>query len=114
MRRGVIAGLTAVAAVLIGCAPQPGEQPPSAREHQATIPEGPDMRPQRIPGGETPCRSEIGEAAAARLVERCRDVSPSTRPPCNAANPCALIREHITWACDKWGPGETRPRTCVR
>jgi hypothetical protein len=106
----MIAGL---AAVLIGCAPQPGG-PDSGREPQATIPEGPDMRPTPVAGGETPCRTEIGEAAARRLVERCRDISPSTHPPCNAVNPCALIREHIVWACDKWGPGETRPETCVR
>lgn len=110
MRRAVIAGL---AAMLIGCAPQLGE-PNAGPEPQATIPEGPDMRPVRVPAGETPCRSEIGEAAATRLVQRCRNVSPATRPPCNAANPCALIREHIAWACDKWGPGETRPEVCVR
>ena len=66
MRRAVIAGL---AAMLIGCAPQLGE-PNAGPEPQATIPEGPDMRLVRVPAGETPCRSEIGEAAATRLV-RC-------------------------------------------
>lgn len=110
MRRTVIAGL---AAVLIGCAPQSGG-PTAGREPQAILPEGPHMRPTPVAGGETPCCTEIGEAAARRLVERCWDVSSSTRPPCNAVNPCALIREHIAWACDKWGPGEARPEACVR
>lgn len=45
------------------------------------------------------CRAEIGEAAAARRVAICRDVSPATRPPCNAANSCALIEDEIARSC---------------
>lgn len=41
------------------------------------------------------CTSEIGSAAAKKLVDRCRNISPATHPPCNAANPCALIRDEI-------------------
>ena len=45
------------------------------------------------------CRSEIGEAASARLVERCIAVSPATHPPCNADNDCATIQGEIDRAC---------------
>jgi len=69
--------------------------------------------PAQPPAADTPCRDQIGAAASARLVERCRMVSSATRPPCNAANPCALIQEHIDWACAKWGPGETKPTECA-
>ena len=108
MRRAVIAGL---AAMLIGCAPQLGE-PNAGPEPQATIPEGPDMRPVRVPAGETPCRSEIGEAAATRLVQRCRNVSPATHPPCNAANPCDLIQGEIDRSCKLWARDGNPPAAC--
>ena len=55
-----------------------------------------------IPGAraaETSCRAEIGPARSAVLVDRCTDVSPATHPPCNAANPCSLIREEIARGC---------------
>lgn len=45
------------------------------------------------------CAAEIGAAAAARRVAVCRDVSPATRPPCNAANSCALIEDEIARSC---------------
>ncbi|HTG39153.1 hypothetical protein [Sphingomonas sp.] len=53
-----------------------------------------------IPQGPKSCAAEIGEAAAARLAEQCRMVSPATRPPCNAANSCAMIRDEIARSCD--------------
>ena len=45
------------------------------------------------------CLSELGKVAADRLVRRCLDVSPATRPPCNAENSCALIVDEITRGC---------------
>jgi len=45
------------------------------------------------------CAGEIGLAAARRLVEQCRDVSPATRPPCNTANSCVLICGEIERSC---------------
>ncbi|MET0258968.1 MAG: hypothetical protein ABW179_10350 [Methylobacterium sp.] len=45
------------------------------------------------------CHAEVGRTAAARLVERCLEVSPATRPPCNAANACALIESEIVRGC---------------
>ncbi|SEQ91355.1 hypothetical protein [Sphingobium sp. YR768] len=45
------------------------------------------------------CAAEIGSAAAAKRVKLCRDVSPATRPPCNAANSCAMIEDEIARSC---------------
>jgi hypothetical protein len=45
------------------------------------------------------CAADIGEAAARRLVAQCRSVSPATRPPCNAANSCAMIRNEVARGC---------------
>ena len=59
------------------------------------------------------CLSAIGKAAADRLVERCVQVSPATRPPCNVANPCALIQGEIDRSCAMYGPGEDRPPECA-
>ena len=59
------------------------------------------------------CRAAIGEAASARLVERCIAVSPATRPPCNALNPCEMIQGEIDRACGQYGEGEQKPAECV-
>lgn len=45
------------------------------------------------------CKAEIGAVAAARRVAICRNVSPATHPPCNAANSCAMIEDEITRSC---------------
>lgn len=45
------------------------------------------------------CAAEIGATAAARRVAICRDVSPATHPPCNAANSCAMIDDEIARSC---------------
>lgn len=45
------------------------------------------------------CADELGAAAAAKRVAICRDVSPATHPPCNAANSCALIEDEIARSC---------------
>ncbi|MGU3540295.1 hypothetical protein [Methylobacterium sp. A54F] len=45
------------------------------------------------------CRASIGSERAALLVKRCIAVSPATRPPCNDANPCEMIREEIVSGC---------------
>lgn len=49
---------------------------------------------------ERPCRDEIGAAWAAALARQCRDISPATRPPCNADNACELIRSEIRRGCN--------------
>jgi hypothetical protein len=66
-----------------------------------------------IPRGEVKsCREAIGAAASARLVERCIQVSPATRPPCNAANPCVLIQGEIDRACKLWERDGNPPAEC--
>ena len=59
------------------------------------------------------CAREIGRRPAAVLVRRCRDVSPATHPPCNALNPCALIRDEIARGCSLLQEGD-RPGYCRR
>ncbi|GAA0870168.1 hypothetical protein GCM10009116_20040 [Brevundimonas basaltis] len=66
-----------------------------------------------LPAGEpVPCRNQLGEAAAIRLVERCVQVSPASHPPCHPDNPCALIQGEIDRSCAMYKPGETRPAEC--
>lgn len=62
--------------------------------------------PSSRPAASTPissellsCNAEIGEAAAAKRVAICRDVSPATHPPCNAVNSCAMIEDEIARSC---------------
>lgn len=45
------------------------------------------------------CLEEAGEERAARLVDRCLEISPATHPPCNSQNPCSLIESEIKRAC---------------
>lgn len=59
------------------------------------------------------CSDAADPKIVARLVERCIAVSPATRPPCNAANPCAMIVEEIERSCAQYGPGEAKPAECV-
>ncbi len=94
-------------------APVPTPAPSPAREPEARLPEGPDMAPQPVPIDERPCVEALGEAASARLVQRCIAVSPATRPPCHASNPCDLIQGEIDRACAMWTrDGETPPKEC--
>ena len=48
----------------------------------------------------TSCTSEVGARQANVYVTQCREVSPATRPPCNAANACALIISEIKRGCE--------------
>jgi hypothetical protein len=45
------------------------------------------------------CTSEVGVVRANQYVAHCRDVSPATRPPCNASNACSLIVAEIQRGC---------------
>ena len=123
MRRTVIA-LTAAAALVAGCQ-QPAETPEAAPAPVEALPppEMPaDAPPQEevdpavanaVAAGEPgSCLSAVGEAASARLVERCIAVSPATHPPCNAANPCEMIQGEIDRACEMYAPGEAKPAEC--
>lgn len=58
------------------------------------------------------CRAEVGAAKAKTYVSHCLQVSPATRPPCNAANDCALIISEVNRGCRLIGRGA--PRLCSR
>ena len=126
MRRTVVA-LLAVAALVAACGQpaetpaaepagaalpppeMPADAPPQEEVDPAVLAAPPAGEPAGEPGS---CLNEIGAAASARLVERCIAVSPATHPPCNAANPCAMIQGEIDRACEMYGPGEAKPAQC--
>lgn len=122
MRRTVVA-LMAVAVLVAGCQ-QPSDTPAAdAAPASAPPPEMPaDAPPQEevdpaavaaAPAGQPgSCIDEVGEPVAARLVQRCIAVSPATHPPCNVANPCAMIQGEIDRACEMYGSGEAKPAEC--
>jgi hypothetical protein len=58
------------------------------------------------------CPDEVGAAEARLYVRQCLEVSPATHPPCNAANPCALIRDEIARGCRLIGEGPSLPKFC--
>lgn len=112
--RLLVAACAALGLTLAACGPAP--ETPAATETAATDAATPVMPHDAPPQEETPadvpvisppvepvadvaCSAQIGEPAAAKLVQRCIAVSPATRPPCNAANPCALIQGEIDRAC---------------
>ena len=123
--RLVSAALTLLAALTLeACEPaaEPADAPATGADAEA--PAQAPMMPADAPPQEeaaTPvaegeagsCLAEIGQAAADRLVARCVAVSPATRPPCNVANPCALIQDEIDRSCAMYGTGEAKPAECA-
>ena len=91
--------------------PKPKTEPKP--EAVAPEPEAPAATPAVTPVGEPgSCLAEVGEARAKRLVERCIAVSPATRPPCNSANPCAMIQGEIDRSCKLWERDGDPPAAC--
>ncbi len=56
------------------------------------------------------CTAEVGAEDAQTYVDQCLDVSPATRPPCNAENACQLIWDEIARGCALLG--EDAPDFC--
>lgn len=88
--------------------PAPAPAPPPKPKPEPVVSE--PAAPVGEPGS---CLAEVGEARSKRLVERCIQVSPATRPPCNIANPCAMIQGEIDRSCAMYGPDETKPKECA-
>lgn len=113
MRR-LIAPFAALA--LLAACQQP-EPPASAPAGGSTAPQGPEGSLSE-PAPSTPepqpvsCLDERGQDAAQALADRCRQVSPATRPPCNTANPCALIQAEIDRSCALWADQGDLPEAC--
>ena len=121
MRRTVLA--LATIALLIGGCQQPASTPPEAEPAAADAPP-PEMPADAPPQEEVPaqttatgepgsCLAEVGADASARLVQRCIAVSPATHPPCNPANPCAMIQHEIDRSCEMYAPDEAKPAECA-
>lgn len=88
------------------------EQAPIMPEDAPPQEEAGPMEGDAVAISDQACRDVLGEAAAVRLAERCTMVSPASHPPCNPANPCALIQDEIDRSCAQYGPGETKPAEC--
>jgi hypothetical protein len=58
------------------------------------------------------CAAQIGAAAAAQRVKVCRNTSPATHPPCNAANSCAMIEDEIARSCALFDGDEPPMKGC--
>lgn len=117
MTRPSLLACLILGALLAACQPRPDAATSahsSSPEAEARLPEGPDMAPRPVPLEDArACRETLGEAASARLVQRCIAVSPATRPPCHASNPCNLIQSEIDRSCAMWTrDGETPPKEC--
>ncbi|WP_200844868.1 MULTISPECIES: hypothetical protein [unclassified Novosphingobium] len=63
--------------------------------------------------GPISCAADIGESAARKLVAQCREVSPATRPPCNAENSCAMIRNEVARGCAILGEDFAKTSACA-
>lgn len=49
------------------------------------------------------CKQALGAVKAQTLVNRCLEVSGSTRPPCNVENSCRLMMDEIKYGCEQIG-----------
>lgn len=113
--------------LLGGCGQDAGAPPPKVTRTEAvpaaaqasdTVesanPADSDEAPSTDPAPTSPvsCSADIGETAARRLVAQCRAVSPATRPPCNAANSCAMIRNEIARGCAILGDDAGKTPNC--
>ena len=111
--------LPALAALCLAAACLPAEEPADTSASVPTpvkdagmkqTPETPDV--DEAPTSDTSCLAEIGETAAAQLVDQCIQMSPATRPPCNAANSCDMIRDEIARGC-AFGDTSGNPDFCA-
>lgn len=112
--------LALFAAGALGACGQPAEKATAEPAPAASTPapEMPvDAPPQEeitpVAGPPRSCLDELGAEASAKLVERCRAVSPATRPPCNAANDCASIQGEIDRSCGLWERDGNPPAECA-
>lgn len=85
--------------------------PPASRRPAAT-PLIPAIKVSATPAAPLSCLAEIGATAAARRVAVCRNVSSATRPPCNAANSCALVEDEIARSCALFHGDEPPMKEC--
>ena len=64
-------------------------------------------------GADLSCAGQIGQRLATLVAEQCRQVSPATHPPCNAANSCATIIDELEQACMLVSSESPRRKFCA-
>ena len=89
--------LVAAAAATSACGPTPQSATVDRAAPSSTLTSV--ARSSTAPPATLSCAAEIGAESAAKRVAICRDVSPATHPPCNAANSCAMIEGEIARSC---------------
>ena len=98
--------ILAAGLMLAACQPAPEPAAKAEAEQSAQIAEAASTDETA-----TPCAADVGADEAQALVDRCIQVSPATHPPCNVANPCAMIRGEIERSCALFDQGQ-RPAAC--
>lgn len=96
-----------------GETPESAPTPPAQEEAADTMPAAPATQPADEAAEDVSCRAELGEEAAAELVDQCIQMSPATHPPCNAQNSCQMIRNEIARGCN-FGDGAGNPDFCAQ
>lgn len=104
--------LAAAAATLMACQPAPETAPEPATEAAEAQQKTQIAEAASTEETATACAADLGQEAAQALVDRCIQVSPATHPPCNVANPCAMIRGEIERSCALFPEGE-KPAACT-
>jgi len=66
---------------------------------------------QEIHDAARSCTDTRGAAAAEQLAAQCTQISPASHPPCNPANPCAMMESEIRRSCNLLDPAH-RPAVC--
>jgi hypothetical protein len=67
---------------------------------------------QEIHDAARSCTETRGAAAANQLAAQCTQLSPASHPPCNPANPCAMMESEIRRSCGLLDPAH-RPSVCT-
>ncbi|MFZ2031249.1 MAG: DUF3828 domain-containing protein [Vitreimonas sp.] len=67
---------------------------------------------QEIHDAARSCTETRGAAAANQLAAQCTQISPASHPPCNPANPCAMMEGEIRRSCGLLDPAH-RPSVCT-
>jgi hypothetical protein len=100
---------TASTAADVSSTPTPAQSLAAAEAVSAPTEAAPASTPDRP----ISCAADIGESAARKLVAQCKAVSPATRPPCNAANSCAMIRNEVARGCALLGEDADTTPECA-
>ena len=74
--------------------------PPIPQQAITSKTEKPQPTVVQQPANNVSCASTVGVEKAREFVNQCKQISPSTNPPCNAQNSCQTITEEINRGCD--------------